>query len=411
MRICLSLMLGGVMWLASPLGAVTMAQSALDRLEKSVAQVEVPNQSSQASATSGIGYLGLVAKEQTGRTPGVVVTKIVPNGPAALAGIQVGDQIISVDGRRIRSLDDLDPLVRRPAGTRLTMEIRRGNTIAKGEVTLGVPPNQPAGSPAIDELPPPLPPVENRPSVTTSPAPAAPSAHASLGVNVVDVTPVTRKQYHLTVRRGAVIRTIHPGSAAARAGLPLGGAIVAVDGRLVKSADDLVAAIQPRRPGDIIEITYYDGDRIARKKVELGASRSVTAAVPQPAAPATQSSASAAPTPQATTPPAPPAPTRQPALNLGTSRRDRPLLRRLGQALDNLVPPAESNTAGQDVQGTQPSATPTPPTSKSAAASSSGDIADLQREIQTLQKQVQTLQQRLEQLEQKLNQVESQKKK
>jgi S1-C subfamily serine protease len=60
---------------------------------------------------------------------GYVVTDIAANGPAAEAGIRVGDIITSFDGAvaRFDGLSDARILLRaRPAGTRIDIQLRRG---------------------------------------------------------------------------------------------------------------------------------------------------------------------------------------------------------------------------------------------------------------------------------------------
>jgi hypothetical protein len=73
----------------------------------------------------------------------------------------------------------------------------------------------------------------------------------------------------LLVRRGVVIRTVDAGSPADRAGLPVGGVIVAVDGRRIGSSEELVAAMGGMRPGQEVEILYYQGRTASRKRVVL----------------------------------------------------------------------------------------------------------------------------------------------
>ena len=74
----------------------------------------------------------------------------------------------------------------------------------------------------------------------------------------------------MTVSYGAVITQIREGSPAARAGLPLGGVIVSVNGNRVKSANAIVELIQAFRPGDEVELTYYEADRVGRKESATG---------------------------------------------------------------------------------------------------------------------------------------------
>jgi len=103
------------------------------------------------------------------------------------------------------------------------------------------------------------------------PLPAVPAGSgASLGITVVPLSDEARAVYGLAARRGALITQIRPGSPADRAGLPLGALIVMVDGRRIDSADDLVGFIRTARPGQEVEMGYYEGDMLRRKTVRLG---------------------------------------------------------------------------------------------------------------------------------------------
>src|SRR5688572_23914973 len=70
--------------------------------------------------------------------------------------------------------------------------------------------------PPDDTLPPPREPV-----------PAVPGSRATLGIRVGPVTEEVIREQQLVVRQGAVITAIEQGSAADRAGLPIGAVIVA----------------------------------------------------------------------------------------------------------------------------------------------------------------------------------------
>ena len=70
---------------------------------------------------------------------GYVVTDIAANGPAAQAGIQVGDIITSLDGAAARfdGLSDARILLKaRPAGTRIDIQLQRGNEMQKAVLVL-----------------------------------------------------------------------------------------------------------------------------------------------------------------------------------------------------------------------------------------------------------------------------------
>jgi regulator of sigma E protease len=52
---------------------------------------------------------------------------VKPDSPAAAAGLQIGDQIMAVDGAPVKRWDDLVDKVRNAQGRPLTLKVRRGN--------------------------------------------------------------------------------------------------------------------------------------------------------------------------------------------------------------------------------------------------------------------------------------------
>jgi S1-C subfamily serine protease len=101
---------------------------------------------------------------------------------------------------------------------------------------------------------------------------------AYLGVRMGDVTPELAKQLNLPVDSGALVAQVTSGSPAAQAGMKAGdttghGAdvIVAVDGKTVNSADDVVNAVAGKQPGDTVELQYYRGQDKHTVQVTLGA--------------------------------------------------------------------------------------------------------------------------------------------
>ena len=59
-------------------------------------------------------------------TGDVVVTSVMPGSPAEAAGIEEGDKLVGVDGRRIRSVGDLQQAVTIKLGAASSWEIQRG---------------------------------------------------------------------------------------------------------------------------------------------------------------------------------------------------------------------------------------------------------------------------------------------
>jgi len=181
------------------------------------------------------------------------------------------------------------------------------------------------GQSFTQEIPPTPSTDEAVPEVTIPEAlPAPPSAvqlwnrRPTLGVTVDPLTDGIVRQRRLPVRSGAVITAIVQGSPADQAGLPLGAVIVALDGRRVDSPADLVAAIRTAPTDREVELSYYEGDRLYRKRVHL-LGGSVTQVAPTA-----------------------PAPLRgDPSFEQQFGGQgQRPMLGRVGQLLDGLVAPA-----------------------------------------------------------------------
>ncbi len=298
------------------------------------------------------GYLGMTVDLLAPDGKSVYVVSVTEGGPSATAGIKANDVIMEINGKLIGGLDDVDRIVRQPAGTTLEFKVRRAGVPQRFAVTLATRPAEtPQPEPAVpgevtyDELPPPPPAAAERAEPPLRPVPrtdGGPSivegSRPNLGISVTDISDLTKRRFGVVVDTGAVISRIEEGTPAARAGLPLGGVIVSINGKRIGNANDIVALIQAFRPGDEIEVTYFDGDRAGRKRIRLG--RSAAAVVPTPRSAADDATAAA------------PA---DPPLQLGRRRSGRPLLDVLERTLDAVLPPAtESRTPGAVAPPTLP---------------------------------------------------------
>jgi len=91
-----------------------------------------------------------------------------------------------------------------------------------------------------------------------------------LGVGVQDLTSALGEAMSLPVREGAIVLSVEEGSPAARAGLELDDAIVAVDGKPVTTAGTLTRTVALLRPGTEVTLTLYRGGQKQERKVTLG---------------------------------------------------------------------------------------------------------------------------------------------
>jgi len=69
---------------------------------------------------------------------------------------------------------------------------------------------------------------------------------------------------------GAYIKQVSPGGPADQAGLKVGDVIVAADGTVVQSFDQLRVIVQQHKPGDQVAVTYYRKSERLTTTVTLG---------------------------------------------------------------------------------------------------------------------------------------------
>jgi hypothetical protein len=311
------------------------AQDPLETLEQ---DLELPPPPAAAEAQPG--YLGLTVDLMRADAKSVFIESVVEGGPAARGGLKADDVILEVDGQKISGLEDLGRMVGRPPGTVLTFKVRRNNVPQRFQVTVGARPSadQPADEAPANELPAPATPAAPQPEAAT-PVPGTEGgptivqgSRPQLGISVADAEQLTdadKRRFGVVVDSGAVISRIIEGAPAARAGLPLGGVVVSINGQRISSAQDIVDLVQTFRPGQMIEVTYWEGDRVGRKRVRVGSAAAAVAPAEDGAAQGT---------------------TRRPR-RLGANR---PLLNAIEQLLDDVLPPPP----GRRRAGVDP---PTPP--------------------------------------------------
>nr|WP_019499380.1 HhoA/HhoB/HtrA family serine endopeptidase [Pseudanabaena sp. PCC 6802] len=77
---------------------------------------------------------------------GVLVTRVVPNSPAASAGIRPGDVIVKIDGENTTSADKIQQFVEgKSVGDRLRVELKRNGQVVNVSLEAGKFPQQNAG--------------------------------------------------------------------------------------------------------------------------------------------------------------------------------------------------------------------------------------------------------------------------
>jgi serine protease Do len=130
------------------------------------------------------------------------------------------------------------------------------------------------------------------------------------GLFVRDVDPDLRRSLGWTRNSGAVVQDVTPGSPAERAGLRPYDVVVAIDGQVVASGDELVGLVASRQPGETVSLQVSREDRSFSALVKLAE---------RPPSPRTDSTAPSKTTRQGL-----------PRLGLSTRDLDRETARRMG---------------------------------------------------------------------------------
>ena len=77
-----------------------------------------------------------------------------------------------------------------------------------------------------------------------------------LGVNVATLTPNIASQLGVRMIEGVVVANVQANGPAGKAGLKAADIITQMDGARIKSVKELVAAVQTKKPGDQLKVTY-----------------------------------------------------------------------------------------------------------------------------------------------------------
>ena len=64
------------------------------------------------------------------QTDGVYITEFAEHAPAKAAGLKIGDRIAEIDGIEVSAAADLEPLINRANGNRVTVQVQRGERLA-----------------------------------------------------------------------------------------------------------------------------------------------------------------------------------------------------------------------------------------------------------------------------------------
>lgn len=182
-------------------------------------------------------FLGVgIAPDQSG----ALINEVVPDSPAAHAGLEVGDIITAVNGKDVTAQTLAETIQGMTVGDNVTLNVLRGTETLDLQAALAARPQE----------------MTVNPSVT---------AQAYLGVTLEQAD------------NGVVIREVAPGSPAADAGLKANDVLVSINGTAVTTREEAVNAIQALNAGDKATLEIKRGDESLTIEATLGSRFEVNA--------------------------------------------------------------------------------------------------------------------------------------
>jgi len=128
------------------IGINTAIASGAENIGFSISVDSVKEEITQALSGVGVSFVGVTTIENSADLAaryrlvidrGLIVTSVLPTGPARDAGLEAGDIILAVDGVEVDSTDQLDAAVAAVgSGGTLTLTIQRGRSSGDLEVTV-----------------------------------------------------------------------------------------------------------------------------------------------------------------------------------------------------------------------------------------------------------------------------------
>src|SRR5438270_1031162 len=180
-----------------------------------------------------------------GVNSGVTISNVVAGSPAEQAGLKVGDNINSVDGRPVKNGDDLvGDIASRKSGAKVTLGVIRNGK--KQDITVTVADRAKLFASRLGE--------EEDSSDSSSPK------ESKLGLSVRAVTSDIADRLDIPAGKGIIVQDVKPGSFADDVGLSRGDVILEINKQPVNSVDDFTKISSTLKSGqDVVFLVRQRG--------------------------------------------------------------------------------------------------------------------------------------------------------
>jgi len=184
-----------------------------------------------------------VVLRELGVDHGIVIEAVEPDSPAGRVGLKAGDVITAVNGKPIRTGNDLvNPIAQTPIGQKVRLAYVRDRKEKEATLT-----------------------VEDRtkvfPDIAGRNAEQPEAAPVEFGLRVEDLTPDRARRAGMEAQRGVVVTEVEPASFADDIGLARGDLIVEVNHEAVSTVGDYRRVLSKLKPGqDVVFKVLRRGD-------------------------------------------------------------------------------------------------------------------------------------------------------
>lgn len=182
---------------------------------------------------------------------GVIVQGVTEGSAGEEAGLQMGDIILSVDGREVNTANALQSVIAsRYPGESVTLKVFRNRKSIEKRVTLKLRQEEEAIASVDGGTPRP-----QRPE----PARAEQATVDALGVTVASLDSEARKVYE--TETGIIVESVEQFGPAAVRGISRGDVILSVGDRSVKSPSEFKSSVEDLKPGDAVMLRVKRADK------------------------------------------------------------------------------------------------------------------------------------------------------
>jgi serine protease Do len=189
-------------------------------------------------------------------TKGALVQNVLPDSPAGKAGVQAGDIVTGVNGKKVEGSGQLTRAISSVSpGGKVSLEVLRKGQRKAFTATVAQRPDEERLARGTEE---------------EGPGGGERKKDEKLGVRVADLTPEMARELRVQADGGVVVVGVTDDGPAGKAGIRRGDLILEVNLQPVSKVSELQAAIGKLKAGDVVNLRIRRGEQAQFVPVKIG---------------------------------------------------------------------------------------------------------------------------------------------